>query len=318
MLNNNKFEFIWFWLAMVGLVVFLGVFIKIKMQHFDGENKNKKISDNLIIKDSLLNTKREEKDNKNLIGKKKNKQLAMFRDEFSTPEIIEEVGQMNNSKNKDWWLNSGAFLYIQNGTARTIFGKLKKEDKWRKKYRDYNSSETDKGYRPQNIFRLVTRNKWQNFRQECYFKIHHYELSSDKHRSASNGLFLFNRYEDGDNLYYTGLRVDGAVVVKKKYKGKYYLMARKKILPGKYDRQKMPNLLPENKWLGLRSEVKTVNDDEVEIKVFVKLSPEKDWQKVIVIKDDGKKYGGKTILTKAFAGVRTDFMDVELDNYEIK
>jgi len=318
MLNNNKFEFVWFWLAMIGLVVFLGVIVGIKMQYFEGEDKNKETSDNLVTKDSLLNQRMGENSNKNLIDEKQGEQLTMFRDEFSTPRVIEEIGQMEASGDKDWWLNSGAFLYIKNGTARTIFGKLRKENKWQKKYQDYNPLETDGGYRPQNIFRLVTRSKWQNFQQECYFKIHHYELSSDEHRSASNGLFLFNRYEDGDNLYYTGLRVDGTVVVKKKYKGKYYLMAQKKILPGKYNRQEMPNLLPENKWLGLRSEVQTIADDQVEIKVFVKLSPKKDWRKVITIKDDGNKYGGRAILAKAFAGVRTDFMDVELDNYEIK
>ncbi len=308
MLNNNKFEFVWFWLAMIGLVVFLGAVVEIKMQYFSWENKtefkNKEVSDDV---------------DKNLAGKKKDEQLTIFRDEFSVPGIIEEVGQMDDSGDREWWLNSGAFLYIKNGTARTIFGKLKKEDRWRKKYRDYNSPETDGGYRPQNIFRLVTRSKWQNFQQECYFKIHHYELSPDKHRSASNGLFLFNRYKDGDNLYYTGLRVDGTVVVKKKYRGKYYLMAQKKILPGKYDRENNPNLIPKNKWIGVRSEVVTSSNNKVQIKVFVNLNnTTDDWWEILTAIDDGKKYGGQTITKSGFAGIRTDFMDVEFDNYEIK
>lgn len=322
MFNNDKLKFIWFWLIVIGLITFFFVIINNKLSHFNQKN-NPTVNKHLVSKKKSLSTNKEtvvsEKEKKeNPINIKKTKGPIIFQDNFSSPRIIEETDQMNESKDKNWWLNSGAFLYVNSRTARTIFGKLDKNDKWRKKYYDYNSSETDDGYRPQNIFRLVTRSKWQNFQQECYFKIHHYEVSPDKHRAASNGLFLFNRYRDSDNLYYTGLRVDGTAVIKKKQGGKYYLMAQRKIFSGKYHRQKNPNLLPKNQWLGLRSEIETVANNKVVIKVFVKLLPKKKWQEVITVEDNGKKYGGPAILDSAFAGVRTDFMDVEFDNYKIK
>lgn len=31
-------------------------------------------------------------------------------------------------------------------------------------------------------------------------------------------------------------------------------------------------------------------------------------------KDDGKSYGGDAILNEGYAGIRTDFMDVEFDD----
>lgn len=244
--------------------------------------------------------------------------ITKLYDDFSQNYILEESGKMKDSKNTKWWVNSGAFLYSENGIGRTIMGKLDKNDKWRIDYRNYNSDETDDGYYPQNIFRLVTKSKWKNFNQEAYFKIKKYNLSKSKHRFESNGILLFNRYQDGDNLYYTGLRVDGAVVIKKKYKGRYYLMGYKKILTGKYDKRKNPNLILENKWMGIKSKVKTINGNQVEIKVFTDSGKTGNWKEILSVIDDGEKYGGNAILSGGYAGIRTDFMDVEFDDYKIE
>jgi hypothetical protein len=35
-------------------------------------------------------------------------------------------------------------------------------------------------------------------------------------------------------------------------------------------------------------------------------------------KDDGKTFGGAAILNEGYAGIRTDFMDVEFDDYKIE
>lgn len=268
--------------------------------------------------------------NNDLITKKeiykKNSEIAeleksILKEDFSREYILEETGKMSSSTNPDWWVNSGAFLYSENGVGRTIFGKLKKDSKWQKRFAKGKNdipSETDGGYYPQNIFRLVTKGKWKNFEQEVYYNIRKYNLSEDEHRSASNALLLFNRYQDGFNLYYTGLRVDGTVVVKKKYQKKYYTIGQKKVLEGIYDRKNNPNLIPENKWIGVRSRVETLEGDKVEIKVFVNFDRvANNWQEVLSVVDDGEKYGGAAILESGYAGIRTDFMDVEFDDYLI-
>ncbi len=255
---------------------------------------------------------------------KENKKIIIddpFIDTFDKNEILEESGNMDESSNDYWWVNSGAFLIQENGISRTLFGALEEDSKWQIKYRNGRNDipeETDGGFYPQNIFRLITRSKWENFQQEAYFKLAKYNLSESKYRSESNGLVLFSRYEDQYNLYYAGIRVDGTAVVKKKINKEYYTMAQEKIFDGEYDKNINPNLLPIDKWIGIRNEVKTVDNDQVEIKVFIDRENSGNWELVLDIKDDGKSYGGRAILGEAYAGIRTDFMDVGFDNYRIE
>lgn len=241
-----------------------------------------------------------------------------FNDYFSSTSTIEEVGRMSDSKSPYWWVNSGAFLFQKGGVAKTIHGELTKDSKWQIKYYNYNASETDDGYHPQNIFRLITRSKWLNFQQEATFQINKYILSADEHRSESNGILLFNRYQDGNNLYYTGLRVDGAAVIKKKINGNYFTMAYNKIATSTvYNRDTNPNLLPIKQKIKLRSELVNLDSTRVSIKLFIMMPGETTWKLAAETIDDGKKYGGASIMTTGYAGIRTDFMDAEFDNYRI-
>lgn len=242
---------------------------------------------------------------------------VMF-DSFSEDSTLEEVGVINESANQRWWVNSGAFLFVNNGVGSTIHGELPRRSRWQTDYKKYNASETDGGYHPQNIFRLVTRSTWKNLQQECYYRMDRYILSKAKERSESNGLLLFNRYQDGDNLYYTGIRVDGFSVIKKKIKGQYFTMAYERVFPGKYDRKKKSNLLPLHQWIGLRSEVKDEVDGTVNIKLFLDRNRSGDWKLVAEATDNGKSFGGKVIAEAGHAGIRTDFMDVEFDDYRIE
>ena len=244
---------------------------------------------------------------------------AYFSESFSTSFELEEAINMDASTNDNFWVNSGAFLIVENDIGRTLFGELLKDSKWQKKYqaaREATAKETDGGYNPQNIFRLVTKSKWKNAEQKVFYNVRKYNLSDSFYRKASNGILLFNRYQDGDNLYYVGLRVDGSVIVKKKYKKKYYTMASEKILDGVYNQDTNPNLIPTNQWIGVKNKIKTVNSNQVEIKVFINMNKEKeDWKEVLTVVDDGKAFGGDAILTEGYAGIRTDFMDVEFDDY---
>lgn len=245
----------------------------------------------------------------------------IFIENFDEKFIVKEIGGMNHSNNLDWWLSSGAYFYSADGIGGTILGPLSKLDPRRLRFAISNPVDTDNGYYPQNIFRLVNRGQWQDFSAQLYFQIIADNLSDSPNRNASNGVLLFNRYQDSDNLYYTGVRVDGAVVIKKKIAGVYYTMAYEPLFvgetSGQYNRDINPNLLPKNVWLGLRSEVKTNSDGTVSIKVFIDENNTNDWQLVAEAFDDGESFGGQAFVGEGHVGIRTDFMDVQFNDYQV-
>lgn len=237
-----------------------------------------------------------------------------FHDGFNTIEVLEETGSMSESASPHWWLSSGGRLHIRSRAGATIQGRLPTNDYWRRYYGRTSAGDTDGGFLPQNLFRLVTRLRWHNFRQQVYFRVHRDNLLDTPSRGASNGLFLMNRYLDADNLYYTGIRVDGAAVIKKKYQGRYYTLAYTRVFPGSdWDRDGNPNLLPKNLWVGLRSDVTSYPNGSVRIVLDVDLGPG-GWVPAFSVIDDGHTTG-PALTAPGFAGVRTDFMDVEFENY---
>lgn len=232
--------------------------------------------------------------------------------------FLQESGSVEESRSEEWWLNSGGKVFIEENSIKTIQGELPTNDRWRKEYTSSNPLDTDEGYHPQNIFRLVTRNEWQNLSQQVYFKINKDNLSRSLNRDRWSGVFLFNRYQDGNNLYYTGVRTDGAVVIKKKTDGVYYTMAYKKIYPGIHHRINSPNLLPHNSWVGLKSEVENLPNGSVSIKLYLDEYRTGKWGVVLETLDRPGRYGGPVISSPGSGGIRTDFMDVEFDNYRIE
>lgn len=238
---------------------------------------------------------------------------------FAVDGILKEVGGMNETTSPYWWLNSGGKLILAEGLGKTVQGELPVTDKWRLAYLKANPLDTDNGYHPQNIFRLVTRSKWQNFTQEGYFLITKDNLSDSPNRNASNGLLFFNRYQDGQNLYYTGIRVDGYAVIKKKIRGVYYTMDYKPFISvgSYYNRETNPSFLPKNTWIGLKSEIKTNPDGTVAIKLYVDLNKTGKWVLAAGAVDNGKSFGGAVINSEGYAGIRTDFMDVWFDDYRL-
>lgn len=108
------------------------------------------------------------------------------------------------------------------------------------------------------------------------------------------------------------MRVDGNAVIKKKYKGIYTTLAQKKIYSGTYDPVNYPSLLPKNTWIGLRIEVSTLPSDKVEIKLYQDLNWKVQWSQILTAVDSASP-----ITNPGKAGIRTDFMDIEFDNYSI-
>jgi hypothetical protein len=142
-------------------------------------------------------------------------------------------------------------------------------------------------------------------------------LSSDSHRQASNGLLLFNHYQDGDNLYYTGLRVDGNAVIKKKIGGVYYTMAIQPVLAGTYHRDTAPNLIPLNTWIGVRSVVRSNLDHSVDIAVYLDIGGTGQWSLAVEASDSGAAYGAAPFDQEGYVGIRTDFMDVQFRDFAV-
>jgi hypothetical protein len=229
--------------------------------------------------------------------------------------VIEEAGNMEMSRSSVWWLNSGGRVFGHGELLKTISGELTFNDYWRISYSKSNPSETDNGFHPQNIFRLIARRRYTNLVQSVYFKVVRYILSEDIHRSDSNGVFFFNHYQDENNLYYTGVRVDGGVVIKKKINGVYFTMAYNKVFDGKYDRVLSPNLLPVDRWIGIKSVVKNINDGKVLIEVYLDKYKTGNWVLVAHAIDDGVSFGGPSITNPGFVGIRSDFMDAEFFGY---
>lgn len=232
-------------------------------------------------------------------------------------KVVIETDVPENSNDLYWWLDSGGLLRFENGVGKTVQGSLSTKDYWYAVYASTNPIDTDGGGKPQNIFRLVTRNKWLNFSQSVYFKVNADNLSRSPNRNESNGIFLFSRYQDAENLYYAGLRVDGSVVIKKKYREEYYTLAIIPFLPGVYDRRNNPSLIPKDSWIGLKMETNNLDGNKVDIKLCIDIERTGKWNCLIDVIDKREK-SVPPITAEGSAGIRTDFMDVEFLDYSVE
>jgi len=234
---------------------------------------------------------------------------------FNVDGRLAEAAPASDTKSPYWWLNSGGELIIKDGVGETIQGDLPKSDPWYKEYADTNPDDTDGGLHPQNLLRLVSRSTWNNVRVEASYYIAKDNLDDSANRNESNGLLLMSRYsDDGQTLYYAGIRVDGTAVIKKKFEGTYYTMDQKQIFPGTYDREKDPNILPHDTWIRLRSETTTAANGDVTVKLFMRDAKTHAWKLLLSAKDDGQYDGTAPITGTHPIGLRTDFMDVKFDD----
>jgi hypothetical protein len=237
---------------------------------------------------------------------------STFEYRFDCPGTLEEAPYMSASTSPYWWLNSGARFHLD-GQGETVHGALPSADHWRLSYAASNPVDTDNGYHPQNLFRLFTRSTWGSARQNIAFRIDKYRTSASPNRNASNGVLLMSRYQNDDNVYYAGVRVDGAAVIKKKKAGRYYTLGYAKVLPGTYDRNTNPNLLPTGVWMRLSLETRNRSDGSVRVRLHMDAG-DGEWQLLLDVVDDGAQ-GGAPIRQAGHAGLRSDFMDAEYESY---
>lgn len=232
--------------------------------------------------------------------------------QFSVDGNLSETGSMHESSSPYWWLNSGGYMTLHGNRGMTAQGTVPTVNEWRKIYASANSLDTDNGTHPQNLFRLVSRTTWNDVRLEGRYKINRDNFSSSPNRNASNGLLLMSRYRDsGQTLYYAGVRVDGNAVIKKKLNGAYTTLAQKQIYSGSYVDGGKVNLIPHDAWVGLKSETVTNADGSVTIRLYVKNPSASTYTKVLEVKDSSSP-----IKEAGYMGIRTDFMDVEFDDFK--
>ena len=242
---------------------------------------------------------------------------SAFLDAFDRSGALEETGSMSSSASPDWWLNSGGRVHWNQGAATTVVGSLPVSDPWRLLYAASSPVDTDGGYHPQNLLRLVTRGRWQSFRQELAFRILATNLSASPERNAWSGVLLFHRYLDGQNLYYAGIRMDGAAVIKKKIHGTYYTLAFRKIYPGTYDRSANPTLLPQRHPIRLRTVIEDTPTGSVRLRLeILDETLGTGWISALEAEDAPGGADGDPIVAPGYAGIRTDFMDVAFDEFE--
>lgn len=229
--------------------------------------------------------------------------------------VLEEVGNPSLSTHADWWLNSGAYFYVTGGIGNTVSGSLAAGNAWVKRYYDYNPESTDDGIHPQNIFRLISRVSAVDSTQEACFSIEDTHVSAGEKRNQSNGLLFMSRYQDdGDTLYYAGIRVDGHAVIKRKYKGEYETLAEEAVfgIDRMYDRDTEPQLLPEHLWVGIKTQTNTNTHGQPVLTLWLDPECHGHWDTVFSVVDTSDT----PVMTSGNIGIRTDFMDVSVKEYK--
>lgn len=236
---------------------------------------------------------------------------------FNVSEVFEESGSPRSSASQYFWLNSGGKLIIEDGIGSTIVGALPLNDPWRVRYARSNPLATDNGAYPQNLFRLITRQMWDNIKQELHFSMLRVNAINTSDRDEFSGIFLMSRYRDSDNLYYAGIRMDGKAIIKKKYQGVYYTLAEAQLFSSDtpFDRVSNPNIIPTGTWYKMASNVITLPSGEVYISLSFAHSLSESMTTILTTTDSGLYW--PPLVKAGHAGIRTDFADVLFDDYTI-
>ncbi len=64
--------------------------------------------------------------------------------------------------------------------------------------------------------------------------------------------------------------------------------------------------------------MKNLPDGKVKIDLYIDKGWTGVWTLAASATDDGKSYGGAAITNPGYGGIRTDFMDVEFENFRLR
>lgn len=235
--------------------------------------------------------------------------------QFSSDGILREAPAPSQSSSPHWWLSSGGMLLLENGVGKTNQGSLSVSDPVRVAYAQKLPAQTDNGFHPQNLFQLLTKKTWGDAIQEVDITILADNVWNPANANPWNGVHLVSRYRDANNYYYIGMRMDGAVAIKKKIGGLYYTLAEQKHFSGTYNKFISPSLLPKGRPMGLRSETLTNADGSVSVRAYLDENNTGNWQLVASAVDRGS--GGSPFAAEGQGGIISSFMDTSFDNYAV-
>lgn len=237
---------------------------------------------------------------------------------FNKDGTLFETGKVKDSSSPYFWVTSGGELQIKGGVGKTIQNQLSADDRVRLIYKAMNPLDTAEGYTPQNTFRMVTKATWGNVDETILFRIAKTNLTNTPNRDGYSGIFLMGRYRDANNLYYVGIRHDGQAVIKKKINGAYHTLGHTQAFgeQSQYHKWSKPNLLPQNQWVGLRARFENLANGSVRIRMYLDAKNSGAFKEIVTVTDAG--IGGPAHTGNGSGGIRTDFMDVEFDNYDVR
>jgi hypothetical protein len=234
-------------------------------------------------------------------------------DAFRTPPVLEETVRMEDSASPEFWLRAGARFLNDGDTGRTLQGELAADDPWRRTYARTNPTDTDDGFHPQNVFRLISRTAFEDFSEQVVFRVVRTNPSDSPNRNGSNGVFTLLRYVGRDDTYTAGVRVDGNAVIKKERDGNFTTLAITPIFSNgaPYDRTANPNAIPLGRAIRLEGRIRTRPEGDVSLRLLVD-------DRVVLEAIDGGLTGGPVITGPAFGGIASDFMDVEFQGFTMR
>lgn len=234
-----------------------------------------------------------------------------FVENFSLNTTVDEKASPGQSLNPYWWVKSGGQMAVNGGAGKTFQGSIPRRSFWQKRYSSLNPIDTKNGYLPQNVFSVLTRTSWQNGDYQAYFKQNNFNAVSSPNRNIDSGLALLARYSDDNNYYRGAFTLDGSLVISKKVNGTSYTLSRNTYFTGTYNGAN--NLIPKGYWYGLKLKIENINNT-VRIGIYADKSGG-SWELINEIVDDGSL--GAPLLGSGYAGIKTDFMDVEFDGFQI-
>jgi hypothetical protein len=232
---------------------------------------------------------------------------------FNSPGTLNQSATTDQSGSAYWWVKSGGQIIVQNGIGQSLQGSTPSSNPWYAPYASTYPVESDKGLHPQNMFSMFARVEQRDSDQAVSVKIAQDNLSNSANIHAWNGILLQSRWQDVNNYVYAGIRQDGHAIIRKVVNGVNYTLAEKQIVPGSYSASN-PDLLPKNIWLKIRSVVYDDINGTMHVQLYADVTQSGVWTQIFDVSDTNN---GPKLSAPGLSGIRTDFMDVSLDDYSI-
>jgi hypothetical protein len=233
---------------------------------------------------------------------------------FSSPGTLNQTATEPTSGSAYWWVSGGGQLIVNNGLGKTLQGDIPSSNPWNSVYAKSMAVTSDNGIHPQNIFSILLRTPSLDTDQSVSVQINKDNLANPENRDPWNGIHLISRWQDGNNYYFAGIRNDGHVIIKKKVNGLFYTLAEKTFFGGIYNATTNPSLLPKNTWINLRKVTSTDASGNTRIQLYIDQNQSGTWTLALDTTDTGVQ--GVKITTQGLSGIRSDFIDMSMDNFK--